>query len=314
MIVAEDIEQLLGGIDDEPPAEEFLSRLRANLVSDAETLDSEKPVRFDTTSRETPIIVAPVWPADVRSVSLGAAARLAMAAAILAVAVLSGLTLSTSRTVQLETAAPPAPPPQPALVGAAPTQLAPGRHAVDTLGTEFEIDVLVTSRVVANSNGRFELLEPASPDSKDRTIALTRISQFSDPQNPHIPFADNAAAWPADDVFGWLENLSDAFVVGGLQPVMVGDLPASRFDIFVADSSCNTADDCLFLAANHSATSVSLSSDEWARVWYVPQAGEDPILIVAASQSDADYTWLRSIDRHLETITFSDVEPNPVLG
>lgn len=309
--------EILNGLSHEPPSEEFLLRLRNNLISEAQTLEappSSLIERFAETSAEAPIIVDADWAQDARPFGLGAAARVAVAAAILAVALLSGLTLSTSRTGELETAAPPTPAPQPALVGAAPTQLAPGIHAVDTLGTEFEIHVLETSRVITNSEGLFELLEPASPDSRDRTIAITRISQFSDPRHPQVPFSEGSRTWPADDVFGWLDNLSDAFVIGGLQPAMVGDLPASRFDIFVADSSCNTADDCLFLASNHSATSVSFSSDEWARVWYVPQEDEDPILIVATNQSGVDYAWLSSIDRHLETITFSDVEPNPVLG
>ncbi len=171
-----------------------------------------------------------------------------------------------------------------------------------------------------NEEGLFQIAETVD-GSTERTITLTRISAFSNPERPVLPLEDTDSLWPQDDLFGWFENLSEDLSIDQINPGELSGQRATRFLISVRDDAvCVASDECAFVATNGPVTTEPLAAGESQGFWYLGQGDEDAILaVITDPRSDrqqwllnVDRQWLQTVDNFLGTIELGEALPNPV--
>ena len=189
-----------------------------------------------------------------------------------------------------------------------------GVHRILTLGTEISLTTSEPLRSQFNGVGAFVLTDPGSTEPPDRDIFFLRVSEFSDPTQLSLP-RDEQVAWPKEDFVGWLANLPEELVATEAEEVMIGGADALFVELSIGDTECGYAPGaCLGFAENESDIFLALAAGARYRVWYVPQGNEDPLVIAAGIDDDADAEWFGRAEQILSTLAFGETAPNPLFA
>ena len=187
-----------------------------------------------------------------------------------------------------------------------------GSYRFDTVGTPFSLTLNEPLGLHQNGLAQVVLTMPNSQGSDDRSIHVLRLSTLSDPTNPLDAIEAAGDGWPADDLDGWLENLSEDVRVSDRRDVMLGGLNATRFDLELARECEISTSPCAVLGTNRLVTSKDLGAEGIYRIWIVDQGDEDPLAVVAAVGRSIDRDWFESAERLVSTFAFGEVAPNPI--
>lgn len=198
------------------------------------------------------------------------------------------------------------------LVSGTESELEPGRHRVDVLGTEFEFELSQTTAVLRHEPGLFQIADPIAEGDRGRSITFARISHFADPADPFAPIGSQGELWPADDVFGWFDELSDTLPFLVVGPTEVGGQSASRFLVAADSDHCVGGEDCVAFATNHGQTSFTLDEGEYNGVFHLDQGDEDPIVVILSMAQENYFGWYSSVDAFLANVTLGEPQPNPL--
>ena len=310
------------------PSDRFISDLRQTLLAEAELSEqiSSAPVVLVQPAADELELVPSVevnfeQPRDRRfSETASAIVRWASIAAAAALFVLGGVWIAGERVDagQLETLSesPPAStvprlPPEAPLVAADQTELLPGRHRVDALGTEFEFEVNESTAVLQNEEGIFQISD-VSDDGDVRTITFARISHFANPVEPFSPIDSTESLWPTDDLLGWLDALSETMAVQIAGPVDFGGHSATRFLVAGSGEECVADQTCAYLATNNLQHEFTAETGDAFGVWFLDQGEEDPVIAILSSGLDDYNSWFWVADQLLFTVEFFETQPNPI--
>lgn len=322
IVVADDLDVMIESAEGEGPSPAFVAALRERILAEASVSVSS--------------INPPVEEISIRPVVAEASRRSwVMVAAAVAVAALAGVTVvrvdedrgqvatvtrvedSTNDPDGEELEAPREPtqfaPDAPRFVDSF-TSIGPGTFRIDTLGTPFSIDFAGEYAVGPNAQAELVIAHPASEGSGDRTISFVRLTELSDPAAPIVRRGDRTGGWPAADIDGWLDNVSDTIVVSNQERTELGGLEALRIDLELGPVPCELGDQtCGWFGANHNLSSIELLPESLYRIWLVDQADEDPLAVVVAIDRAADRAWFEEAVDILSMLAFGETGANPVL-
>lgn len=319
--MSDDLDDLVNDLSAQAPPPQFLTDLRERLVAEAELLDASERARGLPTAphlegRNDVSLIDLELQSEER-VDTTATVRFVAVAAVAALALFVSVWFagSSNDTATLETAtelaANPADPQTP-LVPRNASEVQPGRYRVDVLGTEFEFEVDEPTQVIRNADGVFQLGDPSADGGEGRLITFARVSAFANPDNPFVPITDGDDLWPADDLFGWIDALSEQLSVTVIGSHEVGDALALRFLILGDAERCEINEECAYLLTNNLVNSLSVPTGGAFGVWYFDQGDEDPIVAVFSSDASVHRQWFSSADQLMATVEFSEIEPNPI--
>lgn len=326
--MAEDLGELFENLSNEEPSDHFVTETRRQLLDEADRVEvlstPERLFDLHTISSESiPAVDIAFQTSDdattstpVAIVARGFAVAVAAAVVLFAAAWFGN---ESSDTSTLETLTQPdtesttgGPSTTIPVASGAASALVPGRYRVESLGTEFQFEVTETTAVLQNSPSVFQLGELSDDGRTGRTISFLRISGFVHPDSLFQPIEAGDAQWPADDVFGWIEKISEELPVQIVGTTNLDGVTATRFVVFGLAEQCHSDETCAFLATNNFETSVGVAGDGVFGVWYVDQGDEDPFVMVLETNVDDHVSWFTRADRILESVQFSETEPNPV--
>lgn len=188
----------------------------------------------------------------------------------------------------------------------------PGTYRVDSLGTPFSFTIDESLHVRPNGRGGFVLTHPASNGPDDRDIVILRLSSLSDPTEAQPWPTEVDQGWPAADLDGWLDALSDHLVVSNRAQATIGGLDATFLEVHVGEVDCPLGHSCALFGTNHVMFGKILGLRSSYRIWMVDQAGEDPLAVVVAVNREADVGWFEAANEVLSTLAFGDIGANPV--
>lgn len=184
-----------------------------------------------------------------------------------------------------------------------------GTYRVDTLGTWFTLTVEETRGMLLNENDVVLVTDVMSGNVDDRTIALRRWALLPDPTDPTDPTFGfgSRSGWPADDLAGWIERLSDDVTATVPVRTTLGGRVASSVELaFPCDvGSCSPG-----MPPDTSRVPMFTPGSEY-RLWVVDQGPEDPIVVTVAIDNEDETAWFDEAEDILATLRFGEVEPNP---
>lgn len=345
--MTEDLKRLLQATEGQGPAEEFVARLRAQIVAETEGPDAQSDRGATKTAARTgdpgfgsengpdeDILVIDIEPPNSdgglsnrgawthRPFRLLSAAAAAAAIVFLGVWTLSSVNGDQERDLRLETVDSPTTTALDldgqddgtlALFTVGNTYVDPGTYRIDTLGTPFTFSVEETTGMFLNANGIVLLHDLSSVRADDATLTLRRTSLLPDPADP-TSAVEAERGWPAEDLIGWLEALSDEVTAGDLMETTLGGRDATFVELEVGELSCDRQPECVSYAEDHSTPNQPIFTEGSSyRVWVVDQGEEEPIVVVAAIDDESLTPWFDEADLILATVKFETTEPSPVL-
>ena len=188
-----------------------------------------------------------------------------------------------------------------------------GSYRITTVGTPFSFSVDEPMFVVGNGYGQFIVTHPGSQGPDDRDIVFFRSTRLSNPDDPTAALESEGDGWPANDVGGWLDRLSDDVVlVSDRATTTLGGLQATRVDLRIADVTCADSFSCVPLSTNQFLTHRFLTLGSQQRIWFVEQPGEDLLIVLVGINRPTDSDWFETAESVLSTLAFGEVGPNPL--
>ena len=142
-------------------------------------------------------------------------------------------------------------------------------------------------------------------NSEDRAVVFMRPVGLADPMVPTVQSYD----WPADDIDGWLKNLSEGILAAPAQASTLGGAEGVTFDVRLEDTyDCKGPDSVLC---------AGFTADELSMVWFekgkdyrihwLDVPGGEP-LVVYVSSGDSGPEWINEADEVLSTIALGTSE------
>ncbi|MGI9606542.1 MAG: hypothetical protein ACR2P0_10430 [Acidimicrobiales bacterium] len=333
----EDLERLVQTAEGHAPSDEFVARLRSQIVAETEGSGVATDNGLDGVAAPPPgsAVDAPGEHDDItvvvdlepehsdelaaRRLARTRRLRVLSAAAASVVVVLIGVWALTSGSgdddpdSQLDTVDTPttieAPDPDErgSPLTAGNTGFDAGTHRIDTLGTAFTFDVEETTGLLLNENARVSITDLTSRNADDRTITFRRTSLLPDPAALTARL-DPATGWPATDVVGWLDRLGDEATASTPLATTLGGLKATFVEIELRCSQTN----CVAGDPLADPDLPVFTSGSRYQMWVVDQGEEDPIVVIVAIDDDDDIAWLDEADGILDSLEFESIAANPV--
>lgn len=318
--MSDDLEVLMKRVGDEGPDPEFLAALRARIVAETEAPSVGNAVN----GRQQVVEISIEEPSDAGR-TLPTRFLVAAAAAVILVVGLVVTLDSDDSAGRLEIATDPEwfePPSELAtfdasasLIDGEDLTLDPGTYRFDTLGTPFSLTLDESFQVWVNERGLVVLGDPRSRGTDDRELAFVRVSSLADPSQPVGSLDPVGQTWPADDFSGWLDALGDHIVVTSESETTLAGAPAVAAQLELGSNDCAEGSlECVLLGVSHAAMRRHLNPNGTYRVWIVEQESEDPLMVIASIDHEAEREWFETADAVLASLALGPTAPSPILG
>ena len=331
--MSEELNALVQTTGGEDPRPEFVSSLRERL---AQELDQSNPTLVPVPESEAPtnndhnpvivdddILIIEYSTDEKQDRSTAARTWLAVAAAVIAVAVAGWVLVGIGNDdAELETIDDPIEI-EPEQQGAAPAQLIgknngltggftvdPGEYQTDALGTDLSFSTEAPSELARHGEGMILFSDITSRNRDDQTLTLRRLPALPDPAD--LTQRIGEAAWPVDDVAGWIASIDDGVLLTEATVTELGGRDATRFELQVGEPGCGLPNGCLIDTIRRlDAADPIFNNGGRYGVWVVDQGNEDPIIVIESILDAEDEAWFNTVDELVETFEFGDDQPNP---